>query len=296
MAAFGSMPDGKFGWESEHYSESYYSGWMRFSAQNVRLAAEGLLMRLTLPKPPHGWPEFAWEIGTVFVGVVLALSGERLLQQYNWRQDARQASAAIKAELAQHQLAAIERLAVQPCLKAQIRALYEKLSRHQGGKWTAMPMFFEQQATTGAAQRALTWTYRAPEPPWVDEAWQSAQSTGALNHLPAEDVSRYAQVYRRSNRFLGMQDEESDAAARLAVLATDGPIPANARVELLGALARVDHANAYIELGARQQLQLLRPLLNDLPRDKIDRAIADNIAIQRALRGPCVQPLKLNRG
>src|SRR5438876_11542912 len=97
-------------------------------------------MRFTPPKPPHGWREFAWEIGIVFVGVVLALGGERVLQQYNWQQDARQASAAIKTELSQHRLAALERLAVQPCLKGQLKALYDKLSAHRGGMWTGMPM------------------------------------------------------------------------------------------------------------------------------------------------------------
>jgi hypothetical protein len=114
--------------------------------------------------------------------------------------------------------------------------------------------------------------------------------------LPSAEVARYAQVYRRSNRFLGVQDEENDAAARLSVLAIDGPIDATARVELLGALAGADHANAYMELGARQQIEFLRPLLSDLPRTDVDKAIAERMATQRAFRGSCVQLLKLNHG
>lgn len=253
------------------------------------------MMRFRIPRPIDGWPAFGWEIAIVTIGVILALGGERLVQQYNWRQDARQASAAIKSELAEHQLAALERLAVQPCLRGQLRALYQKLSVYRGGMWKGMPMIVRQEGHPGAAQRVLTWAYRGPEPPWVDEAWQDARLTGALNHLPSGEISRYAQVYRRSTRFLEIQDEENDAAARLSVLAIDGPIDANARVELLGALARVDHANAYIELGARQQLQLLRPLLSDLPRAQVDKAIAERMASQRSLRGPCVLPLALKR-
>lgn len=253
-------------------------------------------MRLILPEPPHGWREFAWEVAIVFIGVVLALGGERLIQQYNWRQDARQASAAIKAELAEHRIAALERLAVQPCLKGQLKALHELLSAHRGGMWTGMPMVVNQQATAGAQQRALGYAYRSPEPPWVDEAWQIARSTGALNHLPKDDVARYARVYRLSNRYLGMQDQENAAAARLSVLALDGWIDAESRIELLGALAQADHANAYLELGARQQLGFLQPLLSDLPPAEIDKAIADRMAIQRAFRGPCARPLKLDRG
>lgn len=253
-------------------------------------------MRPTLPEPPHGWREFAWEVAIVFIGVVLALGGERLIQQYNWRQDGRQASATIKAELVEHRLAALERLAVQPCLKGQLKALYEKLSDHRGGMWTGMPMVANQQATPGAQQRALGYAYRSPEPPWVDEAWQIARSTGALNHLPKGDVARFARVYRLSNRYLGVQDEENAAAARLNVLALDGQIDAKSRVELLGALAQADRANAYLELGAKQQLELLRPVLDDLPQAGIDKAIAERMATQRTFRGSCVQPLKLHRG
>ena len=252
-------------------------------------------MRFTLPKPPHGWRALAWEISIVFTGVVLALGGERLIQHHNWRQEARQASMAIKAELAEHRLAAFERLAVQPCLKGQLKALHDKLSAHQEGRWAGMPMVVSQRTSAGAQQRALSYAYRSPEPPWVDEAWQIARFTGALNHLPSDDVSRYARVYRLSNRYLGTQDEENAAAARFNVLALDGWIDAKSRIELLGALTQADHANAYLELGARQQLEFLQPLLNDLPQAEVDKAVADRMATQRAFRGRCVQPLKLAR-
>ena len=250
-------------------------------------------MRFALPEPPHGWRDFTWEIAIVFIGVVLALGGERLIQQYNWRQDAQKASAAIKAELAEHRLAALERLAIQPCLRGQLKALHTKLSGHPGGMWSGMPMLTNQRATVGAQQRVVAFAYRSPEPPWVDEAWQLARFTGALNHLPSDDVARYARVYRLSNRYLGVQDEENAAAARLSVLALDGQIDTQSRIELLGALAQADHANAYLELGARQQLEFLRPLLNDLPQAEVDKAVAERMVTQRRLRGPCVRPLKL---
>lgn len=253
-------------------------------------------MRITLPKPPHSWREFVREIAIVFIGVVLALGGERLIHQYNWRQDGRQAEAAIKTELAEHRLAAIERLAVQPCLKGQLKTLHNRLSTHREGVWTGMPMVVDQQASNEMQQRALVYAYRSPEPPWVDEAWQLARFTGALNHLPSEDVSKYARVYRLSNHYLGMQIEENVAAARLNALALDGWIDPKSRLDLLGALAQADHANAYLELGARQQLQLLQPLLSDLPQAEVEKAIAKRMATQRRVRGACVQSLKLKTG
>lgn len=250
-------------------------------------------MRFTMPEPPHGWRDFAWEIAIVFMGVVLALGGERLIQQLNWRQDARQASAAIKAELAEHRLAALERLAIQPCLKGQLQSLHAKLSAHRGGMWTGMPMVVAQDATKGAQKRVLDVAYRSPEPPWVDEAWQLARATGALSHMPDDEVARYARIYRLSARYVEFQDEENAAAARLSVLARNGPIDEESRIELLGALAQIDHVNAFLELGARQQIESLDSLLRDLPRAKVAKDVAERMASQRAFRGSCVRPLKL---
>ena len=247
------------------------------------------MSRFRIPEPSIGWGAFGWEVGIVAIGVALAIGAERVVQKYNRSEDAKQASAAIKAELTEHRLAAIERLAVQPCLKRQLRALYQKLSGHRGGLWTGMPMVVNQGAAAGAQQRVLTVAYRSPEPPWVDEAWQIAKATGSLNYLPRDDVARYATVYRLSNRYLGVQDEENAAAAQLSVLAVDGIIDAKDRIELIAALAQADHANAYLEFGARQQIGFLAPLLSDLPRAEVDKAVADRLATQRSFRGSCVR-------
>ena len=253
-------------------------------------------MVMRLLRPLHGWRAFFGEIGIVFVGILLALSAERLVQEYNWRQDARQARVAIKNELNLQRIDAVERLAVQRCLKGQINALYQKLSLHRGGMWIGMPMFVTQQGNSEAAQRVVVNGYRGPERRWVDEAWQTARSDGALDHLPAGEVSKYAQAYHRGYRILALQEQENDAGARLSVLAIDGPIDASVRANLLGTLAQADRANAYMELSAKALLGFLKPLLADLPANMVDPGINERIRNQRAFRGECVQPLKMKQG
>lgn len=41
-------------------------------------------MHFHLPKPLHGWREFAGEVGIVFLGVAIALAGEQLLEARHW--------------------------------------------------------------------------------------------------------------------------------------------------------------------------------------------------------------------
>lgn len=253
-------------------------------------------MVMRLLRPLHGWRAFSGEIGVVFVGIVLALGAERLVQEYNWRHDARQARAAIKTELNGQRIDAVERLAVQRCLKGQINALYQKLAQHRGGMWTGMPMFVTQIGNADAAQRVVANGYRGPERRWIDEAWQTARSSGALDHLPSADVTKYAQAYHRGYRIRALQDQENDAGARLSVLAIDGPIDVGGRIALIGALAQADRANAYMEITAQALINFLKQLLADFPADMVDPAVAERISNQRAFRGECTQPLKLKHG
>lgn len=250
---------------------------------------------LRLPTPSYGWNAFGWDVAIVTVGVALAIGAERLAQRYYWRQDASQASGAIKAELTKHQIDALERLAVQPCLKQQLNALYGQLVDHPGGRWAGMPMIVKQVGQQTAEQRAVLTAYRAPVRQWLSEAWETARSSGVLNHLPAEEVSRYAQAYHRGREMLALQTEESVAAARLSALASDGIIDAPSRTQLLGVLAETDRANSLLEIDAGLNLQLLHQLLHDLPSEPIDQAVADRMATQRSFRGSCVLPLKLKR-
>jgi hypothetical protein len=251
---------------------------------------------LRLRSPSYGWNAFGWDIAIVAIGVALAIGVERLVQRYYWQQDARQASQAIKAELAEHQLDAIERLAVQPCLKQQLSALHNQLVNHSGGQWSALPMKVKQQATQTAAQRVMVVAYRAPIRPWRTEAWETARSSGALNHLPSQEIRGYAQAYHRSREMLAVQAREDEAAARLSALAFDGVLDTSSRILLLGTLAEIDNANSILEIDAELNLQLLRKLLNDLPTEPADQAIAHRLEAQRSFRGSCVDQLRLKRG
>src|SRR3954468_17940155 len=44
----------------------------------------GQLMHFHLPKPLHGWREFAGEVGIIVVGVLIALSAEQVVEAVHW--------------------------------------------------------------------------------------------------------------------------------------------------------------------------------------------------------------------
>jgi hypothetical protein len=44
-------------------------------------------MEKRFPAPLHGWREFAGEVGTIVLGVLLALGAQELVQSFHWRSE-----------------------------------------------------------------------------------------------------------------------------------------------------------------------------------------------------------------
>lgn len=244
--------------------------------------------------PPQGWAALRWEVGVVFVGIVLALLAQQLADTLYWREQAAQVKRAIESELLEHEVDSFERLAVQPCLTRQLRALHNRLASHRG-EWRALPMMTRQGIVRAATQQVVPTAYRAPARLWSKEAWERAQATDALNHLPDALVRTYAEIYTRSQRNKLQQDREAAAAAQLSSLAVDGQIDTSSRIMLLAAIAQIDQDNSSIVIATKQILDGLRLALRDIPPDRRKKAFAERLELQRTFRGSCVEnvPVRL---
>lgn len=242
--------------------------------------------------PPQGWAALRWEVGVVFVGIVLALGAQQLADLLYWRGQAVQAQRNIEAELLEHERDGYERIAVQPCMRGQLAALSARLSSSDG-QWKAMPMVVSPHGVSEVASKVIPTAYRAPERLWLDEAFKTAQETGALSHLPDELVASYGQAYQRARQAFVLQGLEEEAAAQLSPLAIDGKISSDARFGLFASLSKVDHANGYLENNVRQELTILSSLLRTVPLPIREAGVRDRVKNQQKFRGACVTPLRL---
>lgn len=242
--------------------------------------------------PPQGWAALRWEVGVVFVGIVLALLAQQIVDAVYWREQAAQAKRNIEAELLEHERDGYERRAVTPCLKNQLVLLSTRLEANRGN-WRAVRMIVYPSGIATVADKVAPTAYRGPTRLWIDEAYKTAQSTGALNHLPTQLVADYAGIYRRSRRSIEIQDIEEEAANQLSALAVDGEITTNSRTAFFGAIARADYASSYMETSLIAKLEILDRVLRDVPIERRQKNIADAIASQRKFRGSCVLPLQM---
>ena len=90
-------------------------------------------MHFHLPKPLHGWREFAGEVGIIVIGVLIALGAEQLVQSLNWRRDVRDFRAAVGTELEFNLAASEYRVGQSACLRRRLAELDRWSSAQRGG-------------------------------------------------------------------------------------------------------------------------------------------------------------------
>jgi hypothetical protein len=215
-------------------------------------------MHLHLPKAIHGWREFGKEVGIIVLGVLIALGFEQLVQMWRWHHDVNQTRDALTSEIEYSALWARERIAVQPCLKARITHLVSKLN---GGspEWTADPVVLGKPLNPigREMQTGVPAVYRAPHRPWLSDEWETAKSSGTIDHMDRREVRYLEFIYRNIVQLDAFQNEEASLQPQISFLSFNQTLQPQSRVQALITVARLDYLNAVQAQGSRQMLSTL---------------------------------------
>jgi hypothetical protein len=110
-------------------------------------------MHFHLPKPLHGWREFAGEVGIIVVGVLIALGAEQMVESLRWQQKVRSTEESIRRDLALTADVASERVAVRRCLDDRLDRL-KSLIEHPGSHVALPPESGTVSRGTGYSRTA----------------------------------------------------------------------------------------------------------------------------------------------
>src|SRR3954468_4362612 len=83
----------------------------------------GPSMHFHLPKPLHGWREFAGEVGIIVVGVLIALGAEQVVESVHWRKSVSQMRQAMRSELGIDRKRLEINLAQDSCMNERLDAI-----------------------------------------------------------------------------------------------------------------------------------------------------------------------------
>src|SRR5215471_5332805 len=94
----------------------------------------GAGMEIHRPRAAHSWREFLIEIGTIVVGILIALGLEQSIEAFHERQLAREAGDAIDAEMGTDLDLITSRLSRQPCIDRRLDQIAALLKDWKSGK------------------------------------------------------------------------------------------------------------------------------------------------------------------
>ena len=145
-------------------------------------------MDIHKPKPWHGIRDLLKEIGTIVIGVLIALAGEQIVEALTWRHKVTGAETALRHELAVDLSYAAEQQALGACANRYIDVL--------------------QQAIAANRPETIAALYRLGPPthphPWRIDTWTAALNAQVPDHMSPERV----QAYSLAARFVNSEESQ----------------------------------------------------------------------------------------
>lgn len=151
-------------------------------------------MHVRFPTPLHGWRVFAGEVGTIVLGVLLALGAQEMVQSLHWRSEVKETRKALDAEVARDLAAFDYRYRNRRCSA-------ERLSELR--RW----------ADSLARGKPLPLRHEVDEPPYFSirtAAWEITDGEIA-SRIPLKAKLNYAALYDGLRKFDQAKNDESEA-------------------------------------------------------------------------------------
>jgi hypothetical protein len=137
-------------------------------------------MHVHLPKPLHGWREFAGEVGVIVLGVLIAMIAEQVVEELSWRAKIAKAEQAMRIELAEDNAPqAYGRALIGRCLNQQITQIHN-----------------EAGVVPTAQLRRWISAYQPPVRTWDSEAWKAVLGSDVGSHMGAVRLVAWSSPYR----------------------------------------------------------------------------------------------------
>ena len=118
-------------------------------------------MQVHLPKPIHGWREFAGEVGIIVLGVLIALGAQQVVETLHGNAQAREFRHAVDNELAYDLGSYKQRLLLGPCVRARLAEIDHVIESDRAGR--PIRMHGLSHWPVSFSLRTSVWTGRTDE-------------------------------------------------------------------------------------------------------------------------------------
>ena len=201
------------------------------------------------PKPIHGWRDFLKEVGTIVLGVVIALSAGEIVDNWNWHKEVRIVEDSLDDELADSLFAAQERIKITECQRRTLDAL-------------------DDLADTSRGTLVIRNTPVSRNRVWGSAAWDAAVASGAIAHMPHDTRNSYSVLFSFVRLFRELNIRQQELWASINAYRRPRPLTDSSRERFVETIAQLRSLTGTMNMAAQQFVQAVKPLNIQLdPRD-----------------------------
>jgi len=252
--------------------------------------AVGRGMDIHKPKAAHSVREFLIEIGTIVVGILIALSLEQGVELLRASHEASETDRSLQTEVRTDIDEAIQGVTANGCTRARVADLTRKLTS-PGENWKGeysppkIDRFGGTPAMAGSIMPMALGTM-------THNLWDSPAVTSGLSHLEVLRAHRYSDIYRYVTALQAVDDDADVRLSELQPLAFNQTLDPAARREYLRSLARLDQ-DTYFAYNITGFL-VERARQNGIEPDAQD--VDQRLRVIRGAYGDCVLPYAVPPG
>jgi len=185
-------------------------------------------MDIHKPRPWRNWREFLKELGTIALGVGVALAAEQTVEWFHWREQVTEAREAIASETTQNIAGSIRRMRSVQCTESRLDTLARIL---------------DEAASTGKLPPV---GYIGQPPRFLARsgAWDSVVASQTATHFSRAELTSFGSLYVYGQRMTFYTNVEADAWSSLYTMVGPGRrLDPASEAELRKALSAARNAN-----------------------------------------------------
>jgi hypothetical protein len=206
------------------------------------------MFRLLKLKPPNGWNAVAWELTIVTLGVMIALAAQQWAEARTWRGKVEATKSALRDELAEHYIYAVEFRAVYPCLQAQLQRLRKRVLS-SGETLNPAPTYKEPDDD---------FVLRLPAKFYPTDAWEEAINDGIVQRFEAATRRQFAGHYASLARLRNLDSANKETELALMALAHPLLLDSSARYSIVREIELLSGRLQYLDLMNGQVIDYIQ--------------------------------------
>jgi hypothetical protein len=192
-------------------------------------------------KAVRSWEDFLKEVGTIVIGVLIALVADQAVDAWNWHKEVAIVEDSLDDELADSMFAAEERIKITECQHRTLDALDDLADKSQGT--------LVLRNTPVSRNRV-----------WGSAAWDAAVASGTIAHMPHDTRNTYAELFSFVHVFRDMNLRQQELWASISAYRRPRPFTDTSRDRFVETVAQLRSLTGTMNAGAKQFVEAAKPL------------------------------------